>query len=89
MTWIQNYDPLGNQWLSALVAFLPVALFFCCLLVLKLKGHVAGLLTVVLAMVIAISVYGMPTAMVGASFVYGFVYGMWPIAWIIVAAIFL
>ncbi|MDE7217158.1 MAG: L-lactate permease, partial [Helicobacter sp.] len=89
MTWIQNYDPLGNQWLSALVAFLPVALFFVCLLVLKLKGHVAGLLTVVLAMVIAIVVYGMPTAMVGASFVYGFVYGMWPIAWIIVAAIFL
>lgn len=89
MTWIQNYDPLGNQWLSALVAFLPVALFFCCLLLLKLKGHVAGLLTVVLAMAIAISVYGMPTAMVGASFVYGFIYGMWPIAWIIVAAIFL
>lgn len=89
MVWFQNYDPLNNQWLSALVALLPIVCFFMCLLVFKLKGHWAGLLTVLLAMLIAISVYGMPTSMVGASFVYGFIYGMWPIAWIIVAAIFL
>ncbi|GAD19854.1 hypothetical protein HFN_1094 [Helicobacter fennelliae MRY12-0050] len=28
MEWIQNYNPLGNMWLSALVAFLPIVLFF-------------------------------------------------------------
>ncbi len=89
MVWVQNYNPLDNQWLSALMAFLPIALFFCCLIFFKLKGHVAGFLTVCLAIIIAITVYGMPINMVGTSFIYGFIYGMWPIAWIIVAAIFL
>lgn len=85
----QNYNPLGNIWLSALVAFLPILLFFVSLVVFKLKGHIAGLLTVFLAAIIAVAAYGMPTTMVLSSFLYGFLYGMWPIAWIIVAAIFL
>lgn len=86
---IQNYDPLGNVWLSALVAFLPILLFFVSLVVFKLKGHTAGALTVLLAAIVAVVAYKMPVAMVGSSFLYGFLYGMWPIAWIIVAAIFL
>lgn len=86
---IQNYNPLGNIWLSALVAFLPILLFFISLVVFKLKGHIAGLLTVLLAAIVAIVAYKMPVIMVASSFLYGFLYGMWPIAWIIVAAIFL
>lgn len=86
---IQNYNPLDNIWLSALVAFLPILLFFISLVVFKLKGHIAGLLTVLLAAIVAIVAYKMPVIMVASSFLYGFLYGMWPIAWIIVAAIFL
>ncbi len=89
MDFIQNYNPLGNVWLSAFVAFLPIALFFLCLVVFKLKGHVAGFLTMLLATLIALFVYDMPFDKVGASLSYGFLYGLWPIAWIIVAAIFL
>lgn len=89
MVWEQVYNPLANQWLSALVAFLPIALFFCCLIFFKLKGHTAGFLTVCLAVVIAVAVYGMPIEKVSTSFFFGFIYGMWPISWIIVAAIFL
>lgn len=89
MVWNQVYDPLGNAWLSALVALIPIAVFFISLLVLKLKGQWAGLLTVASAIIIAIFVYGMPTDKALWSFAYGAFYGLWPIAWIIIAAIFL
>ena len=89
MVWNQVYDPLGNAWLSALVALIPIAVFFISLLVLKLKGQWAGLLTVLSAIIIAIFIYGMPTDKALWSFGYGAFYGLWPIAWIIIAAIFL
>ncbi|MGL2343427.1 L-lactate permease [Helicobacter pylori] len=85
----QVYDPLGNIWLSALVALLPILLFFLSLMVFKLKGYAAAFLSVVLSAIIAVLVYKMPVSMVGSSFLYGFLYGLWPIAWIIIAAIFL
>lgn len=87
--WNQTYDPLGNAWLSALVALIPIVVFFISLLVLKLKGHWAGALTVISAIVIAIFVYEMPMDKALWSFAYGALYGLWPIAWIIIAAIFL
>lgn len=89
MEYNQIYDPLNNIWLSAFVAFLPILLFFASLIVFKLKGYMAGLLTVILSAIISIFVYDMPTQMVVSAFSYGFLYGLWPIAWIIVAAIFL
>ncbi len=88
-TWAQVYDPAGNLWLSALIALIPIAFFFVALTVLRLKGHVAGTITVVLALLVAILFYHMPVSMALASGVYGFLYGIWPIAWIIVAAVFL
>ena len=87
--WNQIYDPLGNAWLSALVALIPIAVFFISLLVLKLKGQWAGLLTVLSAIIIAVFVYEMPMDKALWSFGYGAFYGLWPIAWIIIAAIFL
>ena len=87
--WAQNYNPLNNMWLSALVAFLPIAMFFVSLVVFKTKGHTAGFLTVVLAAILAVFVFGMPFDKMLWSFVYGGLYGVWPIAWIIVVAIFL
>lgn len=89
MQWIQIYDPLNSIWMSALLAALPIICFLACLVVFKMKGYQAGFLTVLLASIVAIVGYGMPAQLVGASFVQGFTNGMWPIAWIIVAAIFL
>ena len=43
----------------------------------------------IVATLIAFFIYGMPFSLIGASFVQGFAQGMWPIAWIIIAAIFL
>ncbi|EAJ7398152.1 L-lactate permease [Campylobacter upsaliensis] len=85
----QLTDPLGSIWLSALLAFLPIFCFLICLLVFKLKGYQAGFITVIIASVVAFYAYGMPFSLIGASFVQGFAQGMWPIAWIIITAIFL
>ncbi|MBF3929375.1 lactate permease LctP family transporter [Burkholderia pseudomallei] len=87
--WNQVYLPLGGVGWSALAAGAPIILFFVSLAVLRLKGHVAGALTLALALVIAIAVYGMPAERAFASAAYGFAYGLWPIAWIIVTAVFL
>ncbi|HEV3430958.1 MAG TPA: lactate permease LctP family transporter [Paraburkholderia sp.] len=87
--WHQIYTPLGSLWLSALVAAVPILFFFVALAGLRLKGHVAAAITLVLALGVAVFEYGMPVrqALVSASF--GFAYGLWPIAWIIVTAVFL
>lgn len=87
--WLQNYDPVGNIWLSALIALIPIVFFFLALTKLRLKGYVAGTITVLLALGVALVFYRMPVAGALASAVYGFFYGLWPIAWIIVAAVFL
>ncbi|MFP3440045.1 L-lactate permease [Pantoea sp. SIMBA_133] len=86
--WQQNYDPLNNIWLSSLIALLPVLFFFFALIRLKMKGYQAATLTVVLALLVALLLYRMPLQQALGSAVYGFMYGLWPIAWIIVAAVF-
>ncbi|WP_031274879.1 MULTISPECIES: L-lactate permease [Pelistega] len=89
MQWQQLYDPLGNIWLSSLVALIPIIFFFLALTVFRLKGIVAGSVTVILAFLVAILAYGMPIGMALSSVLYGFFYGLWPIAWIIIGAVFL
>lgn len=86
---IQIYNPLSNIWLSAFVASLPIFVFLTSLLVLKLKGIFAAFLTVLVSSIIALTVYKMPFIMVLMSFVQGFLTALWPIGWIIIAAIFL
>jgi L-lactate transport len=88
-TWQQVYDPLGNIWLSSLIAALPILFFFVALAILRMKGHLAGTLTVVLALLVSIFFYKMPIKMALAAAGDGFLFGLWPIAWIIVTAVFL
>ncbi|MCG2572292.1 L-lactate permease [Acinetobacter sp. ME22] len=87
--WQQIYDPMGNVWLSSLIALIPIIFFFLALAVFRLKGSVAGTITVVLALLVSLFAYQMPTSMAFASIVYGFFYGLWPISWIIIGAVFL
>ena len=54
-----------------------------------MKGSVAGTITVALAFLVSMFLYKMPVTMALASMVYGFFYGLWPIAWIIIGAVFL
>lgn len=87
--WQQVYDPMGNIWLSSAIALIPIIFFFLALAVFRLKGSVAGTITVVLALLVALFSYQMPVTLALSSAIYGFFYGLWPIAWIIIGAVFL
>jgi L-lactate permease len=80
---------MGNIWLSSLIALIPIIFFFLALAVFRMKGSVAGTITVILALLVSLFSYQMPVVMAFASMIYGFFYGLWPIAWIIIGAVFL
>ncbi|MCM3787139.1 L-lactate permease [Domibacillus indicus] len=90
MTWTQNFTPIGGSlfW-SSVVALIPILYFFWALAIKRMKGYVAGVTTLLVALVVAIFVYGMPagTAIMSAS--QGAVYGVLPIGWIIITSVFL
>lgn len=89
MIWTQDYNPTGSPWLSTLLAALPIVVL---LGLLGLRGWsapraaAAGLVT---ALAVAIAVYGMPARMAGAAALYGACFGLLPIGWIVLAAVFL
>jgi lactate permease len=89
MQWMQNYTPLGNLYLSALVAAIPVIVLLGALAFFHVKAHVAALVGLALALGIAVGIYGMPLRMAGASAAYGAAFGLLPIGWIILNAIFI
>src|SRR4051795_10135959 len=87
--WSQDYDPLHAWPLSTLVAALPVLSLFFVLLALRARVWVAALAGALAAVVLALTVFRMPATMVGGAFALGVQFGLWRIAWIIVASIFL
>jgi lactate permease len=89
MSWIQVYDPLGNAWLSTLAAALPIVLLLVALAVLEWKAHWAALSGLAAALLVSVVIYGMPVPAAAATAVYGAAYGLFPIGWIILAAVFL
>jgi lactate permease len=89
MTWAMNVDPLGNLALSALVAAVPIIFLFIALTVLKMKGHWSAIIATSLAVVVASIVYGMPGKFAGLSVVYGALFGLFPVCWIVITALFI
>jgi len=90
MGWTQDYTPLGNSLLlSSLAALIPILYFFWALAIKRMKGHTAGVTTLLIALVLAVFVYGMPAHQAVMSASQGAVYGLLPIGWIIVTSVFL
>jgi lactate permease len=88
MPWTQVYTPLGNLYLSALVAALPVVVLLGALAFLRFRAHNAALLGLGTALAIALVVYRMPPSMAFAASIYGALFGLFPIGWIVLSAIF-
>ena len=88
MIWVQQYDPLGNVFLSALVAALPVIVLLGLLGLFHARAHVAALCGLGAALVIAIGEYRMPPQLAIAAAGYGVAFGLLPIGWIVLNAIF-
>ena len=61
VTWTQMYMPMGGLGLSALVALIPIIFFFVALAVLRLKGHVAGAITLILSIPVSYTHLTLPT----------------------------
>src|SRR5262245_37636824 len=89
MQWTQIYDPLGSAWLSTLVAALPVVLLLGSLGLLGWSAPRAAALGLVSALGVAILIYRMPGRMAIAAALNGAGFGLFPIGWIVLAAIFL
>lgn len=82
-------DPLGSLALSALLAALPIAVMLVTLGVLRWRAHIAGPTAWLVALIIAVTAYQMPIGTALATSVHGFLYGLFPIVWILVTAIWL
>jgi lactate permease len=90
MTFTQNFTAVGDSLvLSALVAVVPILYFFWALAVKRMKGYIAGLTTLLIALVLAVVAFGMPAQMAFMSATHGAVYGVLPIGWIIISSVFL
>jgi lactate permease len=86
----QVLDPVGDSlgW-SALFAVLPLVTLFVLLGGLKLAAHVAAVWSLLVAILVAIIVYSMPVGQTLDAGLEGAVFGLFPIMWIVVNAIWI
>ena len=89
MIYVQNYNPLGNVFLSTLMAALPVLVLFFLLVVRRASPPYAAAGGAATALLIATLVYRMPAVMAGMAFLNGAMFGLLPICWVIINAMFL
>ena len=89
MPWKMDIDPTGNIGLSAFIAAVPILFLFWALAIKRMKGHFAAIGGTSLAFVIAILVYKMPVDLALLSTVYGACFGLFPVCWIIITALFI
>ena len=68
--WSQVYDPFNNVWLSTLAAAIPVVVMLAALAFFHIKAHIAAIMGLVSALVVAVFGFTMPgdTALAAAEF---------------------
>ncbi|MCV2464843.1 L-lactate permease [Streptomyces sp. ICN988] len=86
--YVQELEPVaGSLGLSALVAALPLVIVLVLLGGVRMKAHLAGLIGLLAAVLVAWLAYGMPLDQTASSAVQGAVFGLFPILWIVVNAL--
>jgi len=86
----QVLDPVSHSLgLTSIFAILPLLVLFVLLGVLRLKAQWAALITLVVAIVVALAVYGMPFGQAVDSGLEGAAFGFWPIMWIVINALWI
>ncbi|MCC6127180.1 MAG: lactate permease LctP family transporter [Pirellulales bacterium] len=88
MPWVQVYDPAGAWFFSSLVAGLPI-LMLLGLLVMGISAPRAALAGLATALLVSVWFFGMPFEAAAAAAGYGAAFGLLPIGWIVLAAVFL
>jgi len=87
--WQQIYDPLGNPYLSALMAAVPILFFLLALVLLKMKGLNAAIITLALSIAISALILHMPIEKILGTALFGILSGLWPIGYIVLMAVWL
>jgi lactate permease len=86
----QVFDPVGDSLgLSSIFAAIPIVVLFVLLGGLKMKAHWAALISLAAAIVVAVAVYGMPVGQALDSAAEGAVFGIFPIMYIVVMALWI
>ena len=86
----QVLDPVGHSLgLTSIFAVLPLIVLFVLLGVLRMRAWLASVITLVVAIIIALAVYSMPIGQAGDSALEGAVFGFWPIMWIVINALWI
>src|SRR5437899_11421845 len=89
LTFHQSYQPvLGSILASALVAGLPLYVLFVMLAVLRLPAWICAITAMLTAAVLGWLVWGMPLGITVGAATEGMAFGLWPISWIVLNAIF-
>jgi lactate permease len=84
----QVYDPLGNSLaVSSIVAVLPLVTLFVLLGVFRMRAWLASIIGLAVALIVAVAVYSMPIGDALNSGLLGAAFGLFPIMWIVVNAI--
>jgi lactate permease len=86
----QVLDPVSHSLgVTSIFAVLPLLVLFILLGVLRVKAWLASLITLVVAIVVALAVYSMPAGQAFDSAAEGAAFGLWPIMWIVVNALWI
>lgn len=89
MIWSQNYSPFHELLPSALIASVPVVVLLVSLGVFHVRAHRAAIAGLVAALGIAIMIFKMPVSLALSAAGFGMLFGLFPIGWIVVNAIFI
>ncbi len=87
--WNQVYNPLNSAVLSTIAAAIPVITLLVLIASGKVKAHIAAIIALILANLIAIFIFTMPAGMSIRASLLGVVAGFFPIGWIVLNVIFL
>lgn len=76
----QVLDPVSHSLgLTSIFAVLPLVALFVLLGVLRLKAHTAALLSLLVAILVAVIVYSMPVGQAADAGLEGAAFGFWPV----------
>src|SRR5438445_11522081 len=89
MHWDQVYNPFNNPVFSTIAAALPVVTLLVLIASNKVKAHIAAVIALVVANLVAIFIFTMPAGMSIRASIRGVATGFFPIGWIVLNVIFL
>ena len=87
--WNQVYNPFNNTVLSTIAAAVPVVTLLVLIASGKVKAHIAAIIALITANLIAVFIFTMPANMSIRASLLGVVAGFFPIGWIVLNVIFL